>query len=220
MTTETVTLDDCEHEYADDGGQTWTYDHPAGLIMVQLVPDPDCTSPLDPDWEDGLPAFAMVGHDDYIGTADSLPYELGVGCPHCEAADAYCDSCEYGEIRADVDTYLRIERDAIATLEITIGGRNQAPAVLYFTAGDADDITDPAAALRAYAEEYRRWEDGDCWGYICHGPNPADEDSCWGFIGAEYAREEAAAAFAGAVADADRELAESTYWAARGVLTV
>mgnify|MGYP001501775131 CR=1 FL=1 len=54
-------------------------------------------------------------------------------------------------------------------------------------------------------EEYERWCNGDCWGYVIETAEVEDEDgnieggdqvgdSCWGFIGMEYAEEEGKAA--------------------------
>ena len=40
-------------------------------------------------------------------------------------------------------------------------------------------------------EEYGKYVDGDCWGYVIQDEEGEDVDSCWGFIGLEYAEEEA-----------------------------
>lgn len=41
------------------------------------------------------------------------------------------------------------------------------------------------------AEEYGRWMNGECYGYQLKNADDDDLDSCWGFIGMEYAMEEA-----------------------------
>jgi hypothetical protein len=228
-------LDSADHEYDDDGGQTFTFDHPAGPITLELRPDTDCTSPLDPDWGDFLPALAMIarGYEHrprYVGTTDVVPADMSIDCPRCDGygavdrdSDDDCPQCDgTGEIETDdVETYLRARRGAVATREIAVGGRDQAPAVIYFTADDVEraGIPDPTAALESHASEYRRWEDGDCWGYVCSGPG-SELDSVWGFIGEEYALEEARGAFDYAVERADVEHRERAYWAARDVETV
>jgi hypothetical protein len=44
--------------------------------------------------------------------------------------------------------------------------------------------------LRSFVEEYDKWMRGDCYGYtITVGDE--EQDSCWGFIGYDYAKEEA-----------------------------
>lgn len=47
--------------------------------------------------------------------------------------------------------------------------------------------------LAAEVEEYGRWCNGECYGYVVWDPIEPDEqlDSCWGFIGDEYAWEAA-----------------------------
>jgi hypothetical protein len=224
-------LDNATHETRDDGGETYALAHPAGPITMRLIPDSDCSSPLDPDWGDFRPALAMLengyGRPRYIGTADNVPADMAIDCPTCKGAgelddETECPACEgFGEVETnDVATYLRATRDAVAVLEIDMGSYGEQSAVLYFTTADIDGagIPDADAALKCHADEFRRWESGDCWGYACTGP--ASDDSCWGFIGQEYALEEATAAFSYALVRANAELAGSTYWAARDVETV
>lgn len=224
-----LTIDYAEHETTREGAERYTLDHPAGEIRLEIIYDQDCASPLEDD--EYAPALAMIdrgGRSDYIGTADNVPEEMEIPCAPCQGtgerdgSEDECPVCDgWGRIETDdLERYLRKTRGAVAVHEITVGGRDQAPAVLYFTAEEIDGagIPDPAAALKAHADEYRKWEDGDCWGYVLSGPG--SEDSCWGFIGSDYALEEATSAFDYAVQAADRELAESTYWAARDVATV
>jgi hypothetical protein len=45
---------------------------------------------------------------------------------------------------------------------------------------------------RTVAEEYGRWANGECYGYILHDPDGNERDSCWGHIGYEWVTEEAA----------------------------
>ncbi len=233
-TNHTDPMADAERETRADGGETYTLAHPAGPITLQIIPDLDCTSPLDPGSGDFLPALAMVErHGDrarYTGTADDIPADMTIPCPPCQGTgiadggdETDCRACEgYGETDTeDVAAYLRARRDAVAVLEIDMGSHGEQSAVLYFTADEINGagITDPNAALESHAAEFRRWEGGDCWGYDCTGPG-SEDDSCWGFIGQEYALEQATEAFEYAVERADAEHAESTYWAARDVATV
>jgi hypothetical protein len=41
---------------------------------------------------------------------------------------------------------------------------------------------------KACLDEYERWANGECFGWIINDDQP-DEDSCWGFVGEEYVRE-------------------------------
>ncbi len=47
------------------------------------------------------------------------------------------------------------------------------------------------ACLRAEIEEYDLYLRGECYGYVIETPDGEHVDSCWGFIGYEYAKEEA-----------------------------
>lgn len=46
-------------------------------------------------------------------------------------------------------------------------------------------------SLKSAIDEYSLWCNGECYGYIVEGPDGEELDSCWGFIGSEYAMEEA-----------------------------
>lgn len=45
--------------------------------------------------------------------------------------------------------------------------------------------------LRAEVEEYDQYLRGDVYGYVIEGPDGEQLDSCWGFFGFDYAKEEA-----------------------------
>lgn len=73
-------------------------------------------------------------------------------------------------------------------------------------------------AVNGEVEEYARYLEGDVYGYVVADDTPFS-DSCWGFIGFKYAKEQANEAAEGAaeqIADEARERAE---WAARDVVT-
>ncbi len=213
------TLQDAEHETNASGDDVYVIHHAAGDVVLQIVQDQDCASPLDRGEGDFLPYLAMISnsHDrvDYVGTADDVPREMEIPCALCQGTGTLAEGeChDGGEIDCptysgiglveieDVSLYLRETRGAVAVLEVDVGSRGEQSAVLYLTAEEVDGAGMPTdqldEALRQYADEYRRWEEGDCWGYVCTGP--ASDDSCWGFIGREYAEEEAAGALDWAV---------------------
>lgn len=41
------------------------------------------------------------------------------------------------------------------------------------------------------AEEYGQWMNGECYGYVIEDEDGEQLDSCWGYIGLDYAKEEA-----------------------------
>ena len=51
------------------------------------------------------------------------------------------------------------------------------------------EVPDTFHTAEVMAEEYTRWCNGDCWGYIIEDEDGEQLDSCWGFIGEEYAVE-------------------------------
>lgn len=237
-------LQDAEHETDAHGDDVYVVRHAAGDVVLRIVQDHDCASPLSQDAGDFLPRLAMIGRTDYVGTADDVPYEMELDCPHCdgtgwvvqghdqgephampdENGEVPCVPCvNSGQIEADdVDQYLWFARGALASLEITVGGRDAQCAVIYLTAEEVKGAGMPGdkldEVLRGYASEYHKWEEGDRWGYVCDGP--CSDDSCWGFIGREYVEREASEALKWAISCADKELDEASYWLARGIETV
>lgn len=88
----------------------------------------------------------------------------------------------------------------------TFIGRSGPTAVWYLTREVYEGETpDPAAYLKAQADEYESWAEGDVWGYIIerrvswtrdddptqHQTTWETTDSCFGFIGYQYAEESA-----------------------------
>ncbi|QIV65788.1 hypothetical protein Cp1R7AA1_028 [Mesorhizobium phage Cp1R7A-A1] len=44
---------------------------------------------------------------------------------------------------------------------------------------------------KGVAEEYGRWANGECYGYVLRDPEGEERDSCWGHIGFEWVEESA-----------------------------
>lgn len=51
-----------------------------------------------------------------------------------------------------------------------------------------------AAYAQSVAEEYSCWANGECYGYVLTDIAGRELDSCWGYIGIDHVRREAAAA--------------------------
>lgn len=75
-----------------------------------------------------------------------------------------------------------------------------------------------AEAVNGEVEEYARYLEGDCYGYVVAEDTPF-HDSCWGFIGFKYAKEEANRAASDAAEQIANEAREKAEWAARDVVT-
>ena len=69
------------------------------------------------------------------------------------------------------------------------------------------EVSDTRRTAISMCEEYTRWANGDCWGYIIEDEDGEHLDSCWGFIGEEYATEEMREAAEGFVDDAGKRKA-------------
>lgn len=83
-------------------------------------------------------------------------------------------------------------------------------AIWYLAAEDFWQVENPAEFLKGERNEYRNWAEGDVWGHVIEHEvkwgrvnTPAETmttwetvESCWGFIGREYAEEAAREAFA------------------------
>ena len=107
--------------------------------------------------------------------------------------------------------YATIYHGAVCLEEFT--GRSGPNAVWYLTReqySGPDGTPDPLAYLKAQAEEYAAWAEGDVWGYIIerevtwtreddptqHTTTWETEESCWGFIGYSHAEQAAREAWA------------------------
>jgi hypothetical protein len=73
-------------------------------------------------------------------------------------------------------------------------------------------------AVNGEVEEYARYLEGDCYGYVVADDTPF-HDSCWGFIGFKYAKQEANQAAEHAATQMAKEREERAEWAARDVVT-
>ena len=78
-------------------------------------------------------------------------------------------------------------------------------------------------SLEGVLSAYGDWINGDCYGFIIERAGE-HVDSCWGFIGYKYAKEEGRDALAARIACDEKastqETRERNYWAARDVITI
>ena len=166
-------------------------------LTVSIYADEDCTSPR--EWDN---ASVILG--------SHRNYTIGDGEPEGRQAEAI----ERGGVRL-LSRYLRMCEGAVAFTTVGMldhsgvtfyaggGAHNCDPGgwdsgtvgYAYVTRARADElgVDDPEAAMLAELAEYARWAEGDCYGYIITDPDGDTVDSCWGFIGHEYAVEEATA---------------------------
>lgn len=191
-------MTDAIETYTDDG------------VTVALYPDYDCPSPIDDRWSD------------QVGTLYSESGDIGK-----RLGDVY-----------DMAAYIREERlEGYTVLPLRFSDYGGSGARIWETTpDDANAFYEVSRRdiekewngnraharryLRAIIEELDRYLQGDCYGYVVEAPEAGFDESCWGFIGEDYARSEMASVLAHARVTLDRERAERADMAARDIVTV
>lgn len=60
-----------------------------------------------------------------------------------------------------------------------------------FITKDTSEITEPEKCAEGLVEQWNQYLSGDVWGYEIEDPDGVHVDSCCGFYGLEYCKEEA-----------------------------
>lgn len=165
-----------------------SYEH--NKLTVEIINDTDPLNPRE-DWDN---AGVMI--------CSHRRYTLG---------DEQFDP-EYFEGWADLEKHLRKERNAVIVLPLGLydhsgitmyvgdthdywdGGQ---VGFIYIDKETVDkewggDLEKAEQCLRGEVQTYNQYLTGDVWGYrIINPKNDEEVDSCWGFFGLEYAKEEA-----------------------------
>jgi hypothetical protein len=103
--------------------------------------------------------------------------------------------------------WARIFHGAVVEYHTPQEGANS---IWYLLPEQFSEVPDPAAAVRAEIQEYQNWVDGEVYGYVIEKSvdwvrkdNPEEsratweeEESCWGYVGYDYAKESALEEFA------------------------
>jgi hypothetical protein len=142
----------------------------------------------------------------------SAVYTEPVECPKCEG-----DGTIYARSLEDAAEYLRVTRDAIEVLPLVMydhsgitikvgssyaqdsGGWDTSQiGFIYTTQARVDELGVPQDSieeqLRNEVEEYAQYLEGDVYGYVIDTPDEDHVESCWGFYGTDYIKDEARAA--------------------------
>ncbi len=98
---------------------------------------------------------------------------------------------------------------------ITVGSAHGAICAELQREGYRADLreTHANARLIAAVEQYSRYIEGECYGYTVTSPSGEELDSCWGFIGWDYAKE-------AANESADSQTPEDVYAAERAHVAI
>lgn len=174
-------------------------------LTVKLIHDEDCASPRE---------------NDNLGTMVCWHrrYTLGDVQP-TEDPETYLETlkADYGELPIVLPLYLYDHSGiTMRTSSFSCPWDSGQVGFIYVTAaklkaeyGDAPDAIERATKyLIGEVEEYASFIEGDCYGYIVEDPDGEQLDSCWGFIGFDYAKQEAieAADWLAGKREAEREL--------------
>ena len=174
---------------------------------VSIYRDEDSSSPR--EW-DNLSTFAGYHRNYHIGD----PKNGDVAFRHVPTLREVVEREGRGEILAAVELHLR-ELGRVGWAYVTRANAVRMGCHPGQTYVDQQGVT--RTYNRAFFEEatrqeiatYQQWADGDVYGYTVDGRDGDGLDSCWGFFGHDYVREEARSA-AKACEDpaSDREAAE------------
>lgn len=197
-----------------------------GRFRVIMEQDTDCTKPMDDNhgWVTSILTHNYDTRSDYGWTDMRDPGGRLAALRHFE--DSWSLPADAGDafIR-----WMRLYH-GIDVVETTIhnGYRDTSNALAWIEPSEwvrvgFDDVTAPRGShppdeetIKIEIGEHNNWADGDCWGYIVQkrvtwttDDDDFDDrdqwedtdDSCWGFIGRDYAEEEAKAALQSATDD-------------------
>lgn len=196
-----------------------------GKLRVVLVQDEDCEKPMDNDdgWITSLLVCDHAIGGDWHGEHDVMDRESAL--IHFNNANSEGRYGAYTTDEDMFIRYMRIVHDIeVFEIEITNGYRDTSRALAWVEPTERERVgvpdTYPASdVVKGEIEEHNRWAEGDCYGYVIQklvrwiresslladGYDDAEgrvewedtDESCWGFIGREYAEQEATEALAG-----------------------
>lgn len=180
----------------------------SGDYRVVLEPDADCEKPMDNG--DGWTASVLT-YSGWDTWRSRTTYEAMYDPQGRIDAMRYFEESEWTvEPDESFKRYMAIFH-GITVFTVTVVTGEVSNALAWLEPSERERVGIPAEvtdkqALDIEIGEYNRWAQGDCWGYIVQkqvtwttdDPNFADreqwedtDDSCWGFIGLDYAEQEA-----------------------------
>ena len=159
-------------------------------VVGYLEQDPDCDSPL--EYDEAVKVAIL--HHHYRNPA-----------PEC--GDNPDDLKAWGEANKDewdaFPLFMYEHGNVCYEVACTEDGNPFSGRVGYVFVKKSD-VPDTFNSAEIMCEEYTKWANGDCWGYIIENEDGEQLDSCWGFVGEDYAVAGMRAAAEGYV-DGERE---------------
>lgn len=191
---------------------------------VRIVHDEDCENPRDNDGHFVWLGFPHRRYTIGDTTIDPERLELPCNvCDGTDADCTTCYGDNVRSVRSLADLIAWVTAEYDARLVVPVGMLDHSGVSYYLGGGPhwsdsagwdsgtcgvmvatnaalaewgIPDATDDELRRQMTAEldEYTRWANGDCWGYVITDVNGDEVDSCWGFIGSDSAETEARAA--------------------------
>jgi hypothetical protein len=168
-----------------------------GSVTVSLYHDDDCASPREQD-----NVSVIYGRSRHYTIGDGLPppaHERAVergGAPLLERYLRLCEGCVAFELVGMIDhSGISFYAGGGAHLMDPGGWDSGTVGYTYTTRARCEELgvtlENARQAMLSELKEYASWSEGDCWGYTVVDDEGEHLDSCWGFIGYDYAKEEA-----------------------------
>lgn len=187
-------------------------------LTIRLEQDQDCSSPLDDD------------------AGVTITYKKG---PRYTLGNTAVDAEEFERIGAEIDAgrliglpvYAYIHSGtALNTTGFSCPWDSGQSGYIYISKATALEWQGGkvlTAKKRAVCEkglcsvvsEFSKWLNGDCYGYIIEDSDGEELDSCWGFIGDEYAMQAARESADYYAKKVEEDTRERHYWEARDLAT-
>lgn len=180
-------------------------------VIAKLVYDEDCQSPY--DTQSQVTVLADLPNLDYftewltnevLAEAEDLGFAIDtdetyytVYTPLAEKLIAEAEAVDARETNNEFVLAYLSQRDGETYLYADDGSENLGNVVAATAAGVKECIGEDATqeqierATESEAKEYRQWCEGECYGVIIETPSGKELDACWGYIGYEYAEENA-----------------------------
>lgn len=198
-------------------------------LVVKLYQDDDPASPTE---NDNAGQLCILDRDFGLGDTDRLPYEPNRGSWQCENEYLirFAERCI--ALEGGVSIPVRYSDYGSSGARIYTTDTDNANGLIWSdaaeiakewpdrTAGRIDGYVGGKAGARTYLEariaELNQYLEGDVYGYVIEAKETGEGmDSCWGFYGQDYAKEEALSAAQHCAAEIDKRadtLAAARAW--------
>lgn len=149
-------------------------------ILVTIERDLDCACPVEDDGDIKIAYLSRSRHT--LGTEALSQPEM----------DSVRDRIKSGEL-VGLPVYAYVHSGtALSTEPFTCPWDSGQSGFVYCDADWAkNNLQDTLAVLKLAVESYAEWLNGEAYGYILEDPSGKQLDSCWGFLGFEYAKDRA-----------------------------